>query len=229
MPVHLTTLTGIKAVSAGAGHSVALKNDGSVWTWGDNSVGELGNGTVGGANPTPAHVPGLTGVMAIATFGAHTLALKSDGTVWAWGDNRSGQLGIGTIGGNRPTPVQVSGLTGIIAITAGAAHSVALGTDGLIRAWGNNSSGQLGDGTFMTRSTPTLVQGLVLVTHVGAGRVHSLALRADGTAWAWGDNSSGQLGTGNFTTSPRPVQVTGMSGGLSIAGGGAHSLALVTP
>ena len=167
--------------------------------------------------------------MAIATFGTHTLALKLDGTVWAWGDNRSGQLGIGTIGGNRPTPVQVSGLTGIIAITAGAAHSVALGPDGLIRAWGNNSSGQLGDGTFMTRSTPTLVQGLILVTRVGAGRVHSLALRADGTAWAWGDNSSGQLGTGNFTTSPRPVQVTGMSGGLSIAGGGAHSLALVTP
>ncbi len=229
VPVHLTTLTGITAVSAGAGHSVALKNDGSVWAWGDNRVGELGNGTVGGVNPTPAHVPGLTGVTAIATFGAHTLALKTDGTVWAWGDNQSGQLGVGTIGGNSPTPVQVSGLTGIIAITAGAAHSVALGTDGLIRACGNNSSGQLGDGTFTTRSTPTLVQGLIQVTHIGAGGAHSLALKADGTAWAWGDNRTGQLGTGNFTTSRRPVQVTGISGGLLIAGGGAYSLAIVTP
>ena len=230
VPIHLPTLTGITVVSAGAGHSVALKNDGSVWTWGDNRVGELGNGIVGGVNPTPAQVPGLTGVTAIATFGAHTLALKADGTVWAWGDNHAGQLGHGTVGGNSPVPVQVIGLSAMIHVIAGGIHSLALGSDGLVRAWGDNNFGQLGDGTFTTRSTPVFVGGgLSQVSVVAAGGAHSLAMKVDGTAWAWGNNTSGQLGTGNFTTRPLPTAISGLTGGLFLAGGGAHSLAIVTP
>ena len=233
-PVQITSLAGVKAVTAGLGHSVALKTDGTVYTWGDNHTGQLGRGTLGrgtsgGASATPGQVIGLSNVTAIASFGAHTLALKADGTVWAWGDNHLGQLGHGTAGGNSPLPVQVTGLSNITKIVTGLAHSLARSTDGTVHAWGANTYGQLGDGTVFTiRSTPILVQGLTGVIELGAGGIHSLALKSDGTAWAWGNNFTGQLGTGSFTSSPVPVQVNGLTGGLFIAGGGAHSLAVVT-
>jgi alpha-tubulin suppressor-like RCC1 family protein len=128
--------------------------------WGDNLSGQLGNGNNNSSN-IPVAVSGLTsGVSAIAAGGDHSIALKSDGTVWAWGDNQLGQLGNGNnIASN--TPVQVSGLTDVTAIAAGDNHSLALKDDGTVWAWGDNQFGQLGDGTNSTRNIPVQSTGLV--------------------------------------------------------------------
>ena len=133
-------------ITAGESHTVAVKQDGTVWAWGNNSYGQLGNGTTT-VRITPVQVSGLsTNVTAIAAGGNYTVALKQDGTIWAWGDNYYGELGDGTYT-ERHTPVQVSGLSGVTAIAAGGRHTVAMKQDGTVWAWGDNSIGQIGDGT----------------------------------------------------------------------------------
>ena len=161
----------------------------------------------------------------IAAGKAHTVALKGDGTVCAWGDNAFGQLGDGATA-NSSTPVQVSGVIGVTAIAASYYHTVALKGDGTVWAWGYNNSGQLGDGTSTNSSTPLQVSGLTGVTAIATGQLHSVALKGDGTVWAWGENSSGQLGNGTTATSSTPVQVSGLNGVTAIAAGFTHTLAL---
>ena len=153
MQVSLPGGTIITAIAAGGFHSLALKNDSTVWAWGSNGYGELGNGTNTNSN-LPLQVPGLTGTNAIAAGGSHSLGLKSDGTVRAWGMNIWGQLGNGTFTDSN-VPVQVSGLTGVSAIAACVGlHSVALKSDGTVRAWGNNGAGELGNGPTLTAMCP---------------------------------------------------------------------------
>ena len=135
----------------------------------------------------------LTNVIAISAGVSHTVALRADGTVWAWGSNSSGQLGDNTITA-RHTPVQVQNLTNVIAISAGGSHTVALRADGTVWAWGNNLQGRLGDGTTTIRRVPVQVSNLANVIEISAGINHNIALRSDGTVWTWGSNSSGQLG-----------------------------------
>ncbi|RKG50096.1 kelch-like protein [Corallococcus sp. AB011P] len=210
-------------LAAGSGHTLALKQDGTVWAWGSNGQGQLGDGT-GADRLTPVQVQGLTGVAAFAAGSLHSLAVKQDGTVWAWGTN-NGQLGDGTTT-QRLTPVQVQGLTGVAALAAGIHHTLALKQDGTVWAWGYNGQGQLGDGTITQRLTPVQVQGLTGVAALAAGSLHSLALKQDGTVWAWGDNTQGQLGDGTTTQRRTPVQVPGLTGVAAITGGNSHSLAL---
>ncbi|MFC5471295.1 immunoglobulin-like domain-containing protein, partial [Cohnella suwonensis] len=195
---------------------MALKSDGTLWAWGDNDYGQLGDGTTT-RRYTPVQV--LSGVQAIAAGARHSLALKSDGTLWAWGDNSVGDLGDGTTI-DRHTPVQV--LSGVQAVASRGFHSLALKSDGTLWAWGDNAYGQLGDGTTINSSTP--VQVLSDVQAIAAGFNHSLAVKSNGTLWAWGDNDWGQLGDGTMTRRYTPVQV--LSGVQAVAGGGAHSLAL---
>ena len=126
------------------------------------------------------------------------LAVKKDGTVWAWGDNYFGQLGDGTTQ-RRDTPVKVSGLAGVAAVAAGSGHSLAVKKDGTVWAWGSNVSGELGDGTTQNRRTPVPVSGLTDVVAVAAGYHHSLALKSDGSVWMWGYNER--------ELRPLPVQV----------------------
>src|SRR3990172_397840 len=138
IPVYVSGLNSIVKVSGGY-HSMAIKSNSTVWAWGYNGYGQLGDGTTF-TRTTPVQVSGLTGAIAISASGnsdGHSLALKSDSTVWAWGYNWYGQLGDGT-NTNRNTPVQVSGLTGIIAIAAGYYHSIAVKNDGTVWAWGAN-------------------------------------------------------------------------------------------
>jgi len=216
-------LTGAKAIAAGYNHSLALKDDGTVWAWGYNLYGQLGDGTTTTNSITPVQVLNITGAKAIAAGGNHSLALKDDGTVWAWGYNLYGQLGDG-LNSNRTTPVQV--LTGANAIAAGFSHSLALKDDGTVWAWGANNTGQLGDGTTAHRGTSVQASGLTDVTAITAGGSHSLALKDDGTVWAWGANNTGQLGDGSITPKTTPVQVSGLTGVTAISAGSDHSLAV---
>ncbi|KKU34963.1 MAG: RCC1 repeat-containing protein, partial [Candidatus Wolfebacteria bacterium GW2011_GWC2_46_275] len=214
------------SIAGGGYHSVALKSDGTVWAWGRNNYGELGEGS-GISKSTPVQVSGLSDVIAVSAGGDHALALKSDGTVWAWGYNANGQLGDGTTI-NKTTPIQIAGLSGVRTVLAGSLHSLVLKDDGTVWAWGENGQGQLGDGTTTDKTTPVQVVGLTGVESIGGGNdsSHSFALKDDGTVWAWGDNYSGQLGDGTTTDKTTPVQVVGLTGVESIGGGFYFSVAL---
>ena len=155
----------------------------------------------------------------------HTLALKSDGTVWGAGHNTEGELGDGTTL-ERDGLVRTGSLTGIVALASGSYHGVALKNDGTVWVWGLNSSGQLGDGTTATRLTPVAVPGLANVIAISAGAYHTVALKSDGTVWSWGVNSSGQLGDGTTMQRNSPVQVSGLANVATIFSGEYHNFAL---
>jgi alpha-tubulin suppressor-like RCC1 family protein len=174
-PVAVYGLTGVVAIAAGRFHNLALKSDGTVWAWGYNGYGQLGDGTSEWRRNVPVAVSGLSGVVAVAAGDYHSLALKSDGTVWAWGGNGWGQLGDGT-NTNRNVPVAVSGLSDVVAIAAGYYHSLAIKSDGTVRAWGWNVHGQLGDGTNTDSNVPVAVSSLSNVVAVAGGSYHSLAI-----------------------------------------------------
>jgi uncharacterized repeat protein (TIGR02543 family) len=224
-PTQVAGLSGIKAISGGLGyHGMALSENGSVWTWGRNVNGELGNGTTIQQN-FPVQVTGLSDVTAIATGGYYSLALKSDGTIWAWGVNESGELGDGTTT-DRYMPVQVAGLTDVIAIAAGGSHSLAVKQDGTVWAWGKNTYGMLGDGTRTNRTRPVQVRSLEHIVAVAGGGYHSLAVDQAGNVWSWGDNSQKQLGLGSNGSSLIPVPVSGIEHVREISAGGFHSVAM---
>ena len=154
-----TSLATTPQIAAGYSHTVALKSDGTVWAWGDNSYGQLGESPytiIKRTTPVQVSSKILNSVTAVAAGSGHTIALRSDGTVLAWGYNSYGQLGDGTTTW-RDTPVQVSGLSGVTAIAGGSFYTVALKSDGTVWAWGDNSSGQLGDGTTTNSTTPVQV------------------------------------------------------------------------
>jgi alpha-tubulin suppressor-like RCC1 family protein len=230
----------IAEISAGGEHTLMLKTNGTVWAWGSNWSGQLGDGTTIN-RITPVQVeeqPGipLTGVSAISAGTSHSLALKSDGTVWAWGWNGNGQLGNGTTV-NLTMPERINSLWGITAISAGASHSLALRSGGTVYAWGANTNGRLGDGTGIQRLFPvqsTEQSGIPLtgVTAVSAGGAHSLALKSDGTVWAWGRNLEAQLGDGTLTARSRAVRIEAqpgvpLTGATAVSAGSVHSLALM--
>ena len=247
----------VVGIAAGYSHSLALCSDGTVAAWGSGSYGVLGNGTGSGqcnfpvAVSTAAGVSALYGktVVAIRAGNSHSLALCSDGTLAAWGNNSNGQLGDNTIV-PRNVPVAVNTASGVsalygktvVAIAAGSTHSLALCSDGTLVAWGFNSNGQLGDGTTTQHNAPVAVNtnsgvsalyGKTVVA-IAAGQFHSLALCSDGTLVAWGGNISGQLGDNTTIQRNVPVLVStalgisALSGKTvtSITAGQSHSMAL---
>ena len=227
VPTQIAALSTVAQVAAGGFHGVALKTNGTVWTWGFNGYCELGNGTQI-SSLSPVQVSGLAGVTAVAAGQVHTLALKSDGSVWAWGYNADGELGNGTSNNISPTPTQVSGLGGVVAICAGYFHSMALKNDGTVWVWGANSNGQLGNGSTLSSSVPVKVASLSGITSIAAGFYHNSALRgSDKTVWCWGYNGEGELGNGSLSTGLVPTQVAGLTGATSISGGAYHTFAFV--
>jgi len=232
-PSNLAGLT-ITAVAAGDAHTVALLSDGTVRAWGDNIHGQLGDGTSGGFSSTPitAVFPAGLTMTAVSAGYHYSAALCSDGTVWTWGLNAHGQLGNNSTT-DASAPVQVIDLTqvggflaGVIAISAGHdntllgnSHTVALKSDGTVWAWGNNSSGQLGDGSVLDRLTPVQATGLTAMTLIAAGFDHTVALKNDGTVWVWGNNGKGQLGDGTLVSKSVPVQVPGLTDIMHVAAG----------
>jgi alpha-tubulin suppressor-like RCC1 family protein len=203
-------------VAAGYVHTAALRSDGSLWAWGLNDFGQLGDGTIS-ASLVPKEIG--TGYSAISAGYAHTVALRSDGSLWAWGWNLYGQLGDGTTS-NSLAPKQIG--TGYSAISAGYAHTVALRTDGSLWAWGWNGYEQLGDGTLSSSLVPKLIG--TGYAAIAVGDFHTVALRSDGSLWAWGANELGQLGDGTTSISSVPKEIgTGYS---AIAAGYAHTAAI---
>lgn len=219
-------------IVGGSDYSLALKADGTVWGWGRNSSGQLGNGSIIDAD-NPLAVSGLVNATAIAAGEIRAIALKADGSVWAWGNNAYGYLGAAssdTCTGYTPscakTPIQVAGLGGATAIAAGVSYFATLKSDGTVWGWGDNyGNGTLGNGITPVSATPTQVPGLSDINAVAVGSGHALALKNDGSVWGWGYNSSGQLGTAT-TGSKLPLAVEGLSGVTAIAAGGYQSLAL---
>ncbi len=232
VPVAVQSLSGVTAVSSGGEHSLALLSNGTVMAWGQNSSGQLGNGTTIDSD-VPVAVKRLTGVVAISAGYLHSLAVLANGTVMAWGSNGNGQLGDGTDSNISDVPVAVKGLSGVMTVAAGGQHSLALLKNGTVMAWGENDSGQLGDGTFNGSDLPVAVKGLSGVMSISAGSEHSMALLTDGTVVAWGSNSFYQLGQNNnfpggIGQSDVPVLVKGLSGVTAISAGGLFNLALLS-
>lgn len=217
-PVRVRGLSEVIAIATNpcGGHTVTLKKDGTVWTWGNNTFGELGDGTTTDRS-TPVQVKGLSSVVAIAAGASHNVAVREDGSVWAWGSNNYGKLGDGTTM-DRLTPVQVKGLTDVVFVAAATwgFHTFAVGEDGTVWAWGWNGDGQLGDGTITDRFTPVRISGLSQVVAITAGERHTLALREDGSVWAWGHNMYGQLGDSTTKYRFTPVWVRDLSGVVAI-------------
>jgi alpha-tubulin suppressor-like RCC1 family protein len=237
-PVRVSGLGGVIAVAAGHGAdtSYALKSDGTVWAWGYDGLGQLGNGTSNeSAHPLPVKVTNLTGVVGLDAGTDHALAVRSDGTVEAWGSNQYSQLGARTTATcsvyHYPCstiPILVPNLGGVTAVAGGGSFSVALKSDATVWGWGDNGYGQLANGTvtsFGGVTTPTKSR-LSSVRAIAAGSGHTLALRTDGTVWAAGSNAWGQLGNGTFTSSSTPVQARTASGVATIGAGVDHSLAV---
>jgi Concanavalin A-like lectin/glucanases superfamily/Regulator of chromosome condensation (RCC1) repeat/Immunoglobulin domain/Immunoglobulin I-set domain len=198
-------LSNAVAVAAGNKFSLALLTDGTMRAWGLNSSGQLGDNTTSDRH-TNIVVTGLSNVVAIAAGTAHSLALLSNGTVRAWGDNSKGELGDNTSPTDHHTNVVVMGLSNVVAIAAGNNFSLALLTNGTVRAWGLNSNGQLGDGTYTQRNTNVVVSGLSNVVAIAAGSANGLALKSDGTVVIWGYTNYGL--SGNFTNIPVTLQPT---------------------
>jgi alpha-tubulin suppressor-like RCC1 family protein len=223
-PQVISGLTGIIQVAVGGGHVLALDSDGTVWSWGNNTYGQLGNGTTSSlpySNPSPVPVPGINGIVQIAAGGGFSLALRGDGTVYAWGLNSSGQLGDGTTV-SRDAPEALPALAGEVAkLIAGDQTSYAIRPDGMLLSWGSNSGGLLGRGpTPGFPATPAVVPGLTGVTQVASSAAATLAVASPAAAmWAWGPNSGGESGDGTTTARATPEQ-TSLSGVARVAVGG---------
>ncbi|MBJ6801969.1 RCC1 domain-containing protein [Geomonas propionica] len=223
VPVLGPALAEYTSVAAGieSDSVIALKSDGTVWGWGYNQYGQLGDGTYVNRS-TPVQTRLLSGVTVIAAGGSRSYAIKNDGTLWGWG---GASVGDGT-NFNRSSPVQLTKISGAVAVASGGFHGAAVDSQGAVWTWAYNWFGQLGDGTLSDKMAPVRLSGISGAIAVAAGFYHTLALKTDGTVWAWGYNSDGELGDGTSTNRTTPVKVEGLAGVVAIAAGMYHSVAL---
>lgn len=208
-PVQLGSLTDWKYPYPGFRSILATKTDGTLWAWGYNGTGELGLGDTTNRS-SPVQVGTLTTWQSASMGGDSSpnsaFAIKTDGTLWAWGSNGNGVLGLGNTT-NYSSPVQVGTLTTWKSVSGGATSSYAIKTDGTLWSWGSASYGALGSGATISRSSPVQVGALTTWATVSGGSYTALAVKTDGTLWGWGFNLLGAVGTGNTTDYSSPVQV----------------------
>ncbi len=214
------------SASAGGYHSIGVRANGTLWAWGRNNYGQLGNNTVISNRSPVLAVGGFADWISASAGREHSLGVRANGTLWAWGANASGRLGDNTAI-SRSSPVSVvGGFTDWISADGGAEFSLGVRANGTLWAWGRNSYGRLGDNTVISRSSPvSVVGGFTDWISASAGDSHSLGVRANGTLWAWGSNSDGELGDVTTASKSSPVSVVGgFTDWISASAGDDHSL-----
>ena len=217
LPVQVAGLgSGVADISAGFAHTCAVKTDGSVWCWGDNASGQIGDNS-NTPRLTPAQVTSLGGPAAeVSANNSFTCARRTDGTLWCWGGNTDGELGDGSTTSSL-VPNQVASLGNAVAeVSAGDNGACARKTDNSLWCWGSNLEGNVGDGTTLRRLIPVPVTALGnSVVEVSMG-VHTCARELNGTVWCWGHNASGQLGDGTTTSQSIPVKAPIMTTAITL-------------
>jgi len=245
VPVMILTLVATTAespcatprIAAGGDHTAVIRPDGSLWSWGENVFGQVGDGTVNLRN-IPIKIGTDVTWTNVSAGLFHTAAIKADGSLWVWGDNSRGQLGVGSAVPSVAAPVRVGTETNWAAVSAGDFHTLALKTDGSLWGWGDNSTGQVGDGSVVPGIQYLPLQ-IVLPSPsanndwvaIAAGGGHSLALKSNRTVWTWGFNGSGQLGNGTNIDQSAPLVLLQPSPAVNnawvnLAAGRLQSLAL---
>jgi alpha-tubulin suppressor-like RCC1 family protein len=227
-PTQIGALTSWSSIATGHYHALAIKPDGTLWAWGYNNQGQLGLNNTTYAISSPVQVGALTTWSKIAGGTAFTLAIKTDGTLWSWGQNNQGQLGKGDAI-DKSSPVQVGALTTWASVDGGGNFSLAVKTDGTLWSWGRNNGKQLGLGNTTDYSSPKQVGALTNWLKVAGGLYnHALAIKTDGTLWSWGQNNYGRLGLDDAVAKSSPVQVGALTSWLNIAAGYYMSSAIQT-
>lgn len=211
-------------VKSGCSHNIALKSNGTIWTWGRNNKGQIGDNTV--TNRTTPREIGTDSDWSIVNGGYYyTMAIKTNNTLWTWGDDDYGQLGLGFITPNMKTPCLIGSDSDWINVAGGREHTIALKTNGTIWSWGGNGYGQLGLGHSSTRTTPCQIDTNTDWVTITTGYKYSLALKTNGTIWSWGNNNYGQLGLGDIGINRNtPTQIGSDSNWYNVTAGGESDL-----
>lgn len=212
------TTDGWSVVESGYRHGLSIKNNGTLWAWGSNNVGQLGLGNVTNYS-SPKQIGSLTNWLKVSGGFYYSTAIKTDGTLWTWGNAAQGVLGLGNAT-SYSSPKQVGALTNWLKIAAGFYHVGAIKTDGTLWMWGQNNKGQLGLGNITNYSSPKQVGALTNWLQVSAGWYITAAIKTDGTLWTWGKGLTyGALGLGNKTDYSSPKQVGALTNWLSVSAG----------
>jgi alpha-tubulin suppressor-like RCC1 family protein len=217
-----------KQISLGNANAIGIKHDGTLWGWGNNNVSQLGDGTTT-ERTAPVQIGSDTNWATVAcgtySIGGHSIAIKTTGTLWAWGGNGSGQLGDGSTT-TRTTPVQIGSDTNWATVACGERHTMAIKTTGTMWAWGRNTNGQLGDGTSTQQTAPVQIGSDTNWASVRCGELYSIAIKTTGTIWGWGLNNFGQNGTTSNRTAP--FQIGSDTNWASVSCGSAYTMAIKT-
>jgi len=231
-PVQIGSLTNWSVLGSADSNSYSIKTDGTLWSWGGNGWGGLGLNisTIGNDRSSPVQVGSLTNWQSLTSYrsqGNHTFAIKTDGTLWAWGEGAAGMLGDGTTV-TKSSPIQIGALTDWMQVSSGQSFTMAVKTDGTLWAWGLNNVSQLGLGDTTNRSSPVQIGALTDWLKVACGGSHTVAIKQDNTIWSWGFNSSGQLGLNDKTNRNSPVQIGTLTDWLTVVCGFHFTIALKT-
>jgi alpha-tubulin suppressor-like RCC1 family protein len=224
-PIQVTSAKNWRSVHAGTSFTIAISDSGSIWGWGNRTNGVLGGNTLlPQYQESPVQIGTLTTWVSASVSDGHILSVRTNGTMWGWGINNVGQLGLGDVI-SRSSPVQIGTLTNWKDISAGRSYTMAIKTDGTMWGWGLNNNNQLGNASGISHSSPVQI-GTRTWTVVSAGVIHTAAIRSDGTLWAWGNGASGQLGQGNVSSFNSPVQVGTLTGWTDVAAGPSMTMAV---
>lgn len=225
-PIQIGNSRDWQSISTGSSFTAAIKTNGTLWFWGSNSRGQLGNGSSNNTIYSPTQTGIANDWQTISCGGSHIIGLKTNGSLWAWGNNEYGQVGDATGNNIRSTPNHIGTATNWKSISTGAEHSIALKSDGTLWGWGYNVGGQLGDGTTSYRIVPTLIGLDSNWESVSAGGNHTTAIKFNGTLWATGRNNYGQLGDGTIIERHTFTSIGLQNDWLKIAGGSEHNVGI---
>jgi alpha-tubulin suppressor-like RCC1 family protein len=231
-PVQIGSLTNWLKVAGGGYHSASVKTNGTLWAWGLNDHGQIGDGTRGvfpsyQNRSSPVQIGSLTTWALVACGLLHTSAVKTDGTLWTWGSNNTGQIGDNTVV-SRSSPVQV-GAADWAQVACGRRQTIAVKTNGTLWTWGRNQAGQLGDNSVVNRSSPVQIGALTNWAQPATGATNYITavVKADNTMWAWGENNAGQVGDNSVVNRSIPIQIGSLTAWESAAAGGSFVAAIL--